>query len=130
MRWSPWESIAPPRRPPVPVITMPSAVASTCAAERVQGVADGGDPVGLLAAQLGGVADRRRALGEAGGERDQRQLVDRQRHLGAADLGRLQLGGADAQVADRLAALLAAGGDLDLSAHPLEDRQQARCGSG
>ena len=86
MRWSPWESIVPPRRPPVPSITIPSSVGSTLPPSASQRVGHGRDPVGLLAAQLGRVADRRRPLGEAGGEGDQRQLVDRQRDLGAADL--------------------------------------------
>ncbi len=87
----------PPRRPPVPSIAIPSSVGSTVAAERRQRRGHGLDPVGLLAPQLLGVADRRRPLGEAGGEGDQRQLVDRQRDLGAADLGGLQRAGADAQ---------------------------------
>ena len=99
------------------------------AAERGQRLGDGGDPVDLLAAQLGGVADRRRSLGEAGGERDQRQLVDRQGDFGAADLGAAQLArggrgswpiGSPPALALRL--------DLDLGAHPLEDREQAGAG--
>ena len=126
IRWSPWESIAPPRRPPAPSIDHPVLGRLDPAAERVQGVGHRRDPVGLLAAQLGGVADRRRPLGEAGGEGDQRQLVDRQRHLGAADLGAAQLGGEHPEVADRLAALARPPAiDLDLGPHPLEDRQQA-----
>src|SRR5665811_167238 len=82
-------------------------------AQRRQRGADGGDPVALLAAQLGRVADRRRALGEAGGESDERQLVDRQRDLAAADFGPAQLCKANAQPAARLAAALALGLDLD-----------------
>ena len=33
-RWSPWEAMRPPRRPPVPVTTKPSSVASMLGAER------------------------------------------------------------------------------------------------
>ena len=62
-----------------------------------QRLGHGRDPVGLLAAQLAGVADHRLALGEAGGERDQRQLVDRQRDLVAArPRCRCSCGGRDA----------------------------------
>jgi hypothetical protein len=78
-----------------------------------------------LAPQLGRGAERRRALGEAGGEGDQRQLVDRQRHLGAADLGAAQRRGADGEAGGRLAAALAPRLDLDRRAHPLEHGQQA-----
>ena len=67
IRWSPWESIVPPRRPPVPVDHEAVLGRLDLAAERVQGGGHGRDPVGLLAAQLRGVADRRRPLGEAGG---------------------------------------------------------------
>src|ERR1700709_1280482 len=97
---------------------------------RAGGSAGGGDPVGLLAPQLGGVANRRRALGEAGGQRHQRQLVARTGPLGAADLGRPQLRGEDAEVADRLASLLSPGRDLDPRPHPLEGRTANGAGQG
>ncbi len=115
----------PPRRPPVPVDDHPVGGRLDLAAERSQRRAHGLDPVGLLAAQLGGIADRRRPLGEAGGERDQRQLVDRQRDLGAADLGPAQWRRADPQAGGRLAPAFAHRLGLDLGPHPLEDRQQA-----
>ena len=115
----------PPRRPPVPSITIPSAVGSTSPPSARRAVADGRDPVGLLAPQLVRVADRRRPLGEAGGEGDQRQLVDRQRDLGAADLGAAQRPRRDAQVADRLAALLALRGRPRSSA-PIRSRIASR----
>ena len=84
---------------------IPSGGRLDLAAERPQRRGHGRDPVGLLAAQLLGVADRRLALGEAGGEGDQRQLVDGERDLGAADLG-AAAGGAERtrSAADRLAA--------------------------
>ena len=50
-------------------------------AERAQPLDDGRDPVGFLDAQLGGACDDRIALGEAAEQRDQRQLVDRERDL-------------------------------------------------
>ena len=132
MRWSPCESIGAARAGHRwPSITIPSAVGSTLPPSAFSAIGHGGDPVGLLAAQLGRVADRRRPLGKAGGERHQRQLVDRQRHVGAADLGsRAGRGMADADVGDRLAALvLAPPLDRDrLGPHPPQDLEQARPG--
>ena len=51
------------------------------AAERVQRLDDAGDAVGLLHAQLLRAGDDGLALGEAAEQADERQLVDRQRHL-------------------------------------------------
>src|SRR5215204_5946303 len=89
-------------------------------AERGQRLAGRGDAIRLLAPQLGGIADRRLALGETGRQGDQRQLVDRQRDLPTADLGAAQLRGTRANRSDRLAALLSDRLDLDLGAHPPE----------
>ena len=94
------------------------------ASERGQRLAHGRDPVALLAAQLRRVADRRLALGEAGGERDQRQLVDRERYLGAAGLGPPQLCRRDAQRAARLGRR--ARRRLDLDAAPIRPRISSR----
>ena len=74
-------AIVPPRRPPLPRTTKPSARRLDVGAEAAQAVDDGGDPVGLLDAQLLRAAHDGLALGEAAEQRDQRQLVDRQRHL-------------------------------------------------
>ena len=54
-------------------------------AEAAQAVDDAGDPVGLLQAQLLRAAHDRLALGEAAEQRDQRQLVDRERDLVGLD---------------------------------------------
>ena len=75
----------PPRRLPPPVTTKPSSVASISAPEAAQPLDHGGDAVGLLEAQLRRAADHGLALGEAAEQRDERQLVDRQRDLLAAD---------------------------------------------
>ena len=126
-RWSPWESSVPPRRPPVPLDDEAVVGRLDLAAERRERVDHRRDPVGLLVPQLRGVADRRRALGEAGGERDQGQLVDRQRDLGAADRGgREPEAGASA---DRLAAAPRRLGSTSISA-PIRWRiaQQADAG--
>ena len=94
-----------------------------------QAVDDGRDPVGLLAAQLLGAADDRLALGEAAEQRDQRQLVDRQRDLVAArpSVPAQRRRAATSSVADRLAAG-ASRSALEpptSAAHPLEDAQEA-----
>ncbi len=65
-------------------------------------VDDAGDAVGLLQAQLLRAAHHRLALGEAAEQCDERQLVDRQRHLLGLDHGALQRAGGDVQVADGL----------------------------
>ena len=114
---------------PPPRSRIPSSLVSTLAPSAVSASLDGGDPVTLLAAQLGRVADRRLALGEAGRERNQRQLVDRQRDRrrrrprsrAAARGGR---GGRPLGSPPRSLFGL----DLDLGPHPLEDREQAGAG--
>ena len=78
-------SISPPRRPPVPRTMKPSSVASRSPPEAVQPVDDGRDAVGLLDLQLLGAAHDGLPLGEAAEQRDERQLVDRQRHLVGLD---------------------------------------------
>ena len=71
-------------------------------AEAAQPVDHGGDPVGLLQAQLLRAAHDGLALGEAAEQRDQRQLVDRQRDLVRLDLGADQRPGGDVELAHRL----------------------------
>ena len=75
----------PPRRPPVPWTTKPSAGRLDLGAEAAQPVDDRRDAVGLLDAQLLRAGDHRLALGEAAEQRHERQLVDRERHLGRLD---------------------------------------------
>ena len=71
-------------------------------AEAAQAVDDGRDPVGLLDAQLLRAGDDRLALGEAAEQRDQRQLVDRQRHLVRLDGRADQRAGGDVELGHRL----------------------------
>ena len=84
----------PPRsRDGTPRTRKPSAVAADVRAERAEGVRDRLDPVGLLHAQLGGAAHDAVAARVPASEREERQLVDEQRHLGGADRRRDELGG-------------------------------------
>ena len=73
-------------------------------AETAQPLDDRRDPVGLLAAQLLGAVHRRAPLGERTEQRHDRQLVDRERHLGRLHVGAAQLRRAHDDVAHRLAA--------------------------
>ena len=73
-------------------------------AQGPHGIRHGFDPVRLLYAQLLRARDGALAVGEGGAEREQRQLVDQERHLGRSDVRRGQLGGADLEVGDGLAA--------------------------
>ena len=101
-RWSPWEAITPPRRPPVPWTTKPSGGRLDLGAEAAEAVDDGLDPVGLLEAQLGGAAHHRLALGEAAEQGDERELVDGERDLGGLDGGADQRPGRDVELGDGL----------------------------
>src|ERR671933_395768 len=74
------------------------------APERAQAVDDGRDAVGLLDAQLLRAAHDRAALREAAEQRDERELVDRERDLVGLHDGRSKLAGADLEVADRVRA--------------------------
>ena len=99
-----------------------------------QAVDDGGDPVGLLDAQLLRAGDDRLALGEAAEQGDQRQLVDRERHLVRLDDRADQRPGGDVELADRLLRRdLARPRRLEIAdddaAHALDDPDEARCGS-
>ena len=67
------------------VTTNPSGNASMSAPRPRSPSTTRRDPVGLLDPQLGGAADDRVALGEATEQRDQRKLVDRERHLVGLD---------------------------------------------
>ena len=71
-------------------------------AEAAQAVDDGCDAVGLLQPQLGGAAHQRLALGEAAEQGDERQLVDRQRHLVGLDHRAAERRVADVELGDRL----------------------------
>ena len=134
-RWSPRESIAPPRRPPVPRTTKPSSRRLEVAAEAAQPVDDRRDPVGLLEPQLLRAADDRLALGEAAEQRDERQLVDRERDLLGLDDGaderrrRRRRGRSTGSSPDSSSP----GSALEVAehdpAHALEDPQEARCAS-
>ena len=68
-------------------------------AEPAQAVDDGGDPVGLLTRSSSAPRDDRLALGEAAEQRDQRQLVDRQRHLVGLDARAAQRAVRDVELA-------------------------------
>src|SRR5204862_5025915 len=70
--------------------------------EAAQAVDDRRDPVGLLDAQLLGAADDGLPLREAGDERYERELVDRQRDLVGLDHGAGQPAGRDVELGDRL----------------------------
>ena len=72
-------------------------------AQAAQAVDDRRDAVGLLDAQLLGAAHDGLALGEAAEQRDERQLVDGQRHLVGLDDRADQRAGGDVEVGDRLA---------------------------
>ena len=84
----------------------------------------------LTRSSLGSAHDRL-ALGEAAEQRDQRQLVDRQRYLVRLDRRALDRGARDVEVGDRLGRRERAD-RLELAqhdrAHPLEDPQEAGAG--
>ena len=69
--------------------------------ERAQGVDGRLDAVGLLRPQLLGTAQPAVAVRARGGEREERQLVDRERHLAAEHRRRDELGRAHLEVARR-----------------------------
>ena len=75
----------PPRRPPVPRTANPSSRRLDLRPDPAEALDHGRDPVRLLVAQLPRAGDHRPPLGKAARERDQRQLVDRQRHLVAGE---------------------------------------------
>ena len=134
-RWSPWDSITPPRRPPVPVTTKPSGRRLDLAAEAAQALDDRGDPVGLLEPQLLCAADHRLALGEAAQQRHERQLVDRERDLVGLDRRPDERPGGDVEVLDGLGrGELVARVGLEVAqhdpAHALNDAHEARRGCG
>ena len=79
-------------------------------------------------AKLAGTGDDRLALGEAARERDKRQLIDRQRHLGGADAGSGQGSGPGDDRPPRLPARRASLPHLDRGAHPGEDSEQTHPG--
>ncbi len=94
-------------------------------AEPAQPADHGLDPIRLLVAQLLGARDDRLAVGEAAGERHQRQLVDRQRHLAGADPRRLQRAGAGDDRRRRLALGRRRLDHLERRSHPGQDPEQA-----
>ena len=102
MRWSPWASIVPPRRPPPPRTDEAVLGRLDVGAEPAQALDHAGDAVGLLHAQLLRAAHDRLALGEAAEQGHERQLVDRQRHLLGLDHGPLERAVGDVEVADGL----------------------------
>src|SRR5438093_10825953 len=75
-------------------------------------------------AQLARVADHRLALRETSGQGDERKLVDRKRHLFAADLGSRQRRRESTDRAPGLSAGCPALLYLQLGAHTSEDLQQ------
>src|SRR5882672_7258934 len=83
------------------------------------------DPVALLDAELGGSRDRRLAVGERRGDAEDRELVDRARHLGGRHHRSMETRGADAQLGARLARDVARVEHLDRRAHAPEDRERA-----
>ena len=92
MRWSPRRVIGRRRwRAGTPRTRKPSGVAAMRTPSGAA-VDDGLDAVRLLRAQLLGAADDALAAGSAASEREERQLVDEQRHLPRADVGRRRAG--------------------------------------
>ena len=75
---------------------------------------DGADAIALLDDELGGVADVGDAVGERGGNRERRNLVDDVRDLVALDRGGAERRRVDVQLADRFAAGLARRAQLDV----------------
>jgi hypothetical protein len=104
---------------------------------------DGGDAVGFLDAEFGGVADDGAAFGERGGHGDDRDFIDQIGHLGFEDGGAFEWCAVDLDVADRFATRIM--DDVEhVRAHAAEDlenggaggvesdvlEQQARAGQG
>ena len=99
-------------------------------AEGAQGVDRRLDAVGLLRPQLLGSAQAAVAVRTRGGEREQRQLVDRERHLRAEHRRRDELGRAHLEVAGPLAADPAPVVDGDARRPSARESSAARCGAG
>ena len=117
----------PPDRPRGDASDVEAVVARADAdTERTQAVRHALDAVRLLDAELGRAGQVAVAAGAAGGEREERQLVDESRHLLGGHVRRSQLGRVHLEVADELTAGLAAVEDGDAGAHPLEHVEQAR----
>ena len=124
--WSPRASTEPPREPGRHAADGEAVRRrADVGAEPSQPVDDGLDPVGLLRAQLGRAAEDAVAVRVHREEREERQLVDEQRHLPRSDRRRDELGRPDVEVAGRLAADPPPVEDGDVGAHPLEHVEQA-----
>jgi len=128
-RWSPAESIVPPRGRAGDASDAEAVVA------RLDPDADvserrrhGFDAIRLLDPELARAAHLARPACAGGQEREERQLVDEARHLGRSNPRRRQRRGAHLEIGDRLAALLATVEHGDARAHPVEDVEQARAG--
>src|SRR6185295_14306469 len=74
-------------------------------AQRGEARGDAGDPVGLLVAQLAGATDVGRAVGEGGGQAQDRDLIDRGGDVARTQVDGAELARADRDVGDRLAAV-------------------------
>ena len=126
IRWSPRASIEPPRsRVGTPRTLKPSGGRRMCAPSARSASDDGLDPVRLLRAQLARAAEDAVAVRVDGEEREERQLVHEERHLGGARSSCRRAARADVEVARRLAADAAPVEDRDVRAHPLEHVEQA-----
>ncbi len=91
-RWSSRLWVAAPRRVAPPSMRRSSPSTSIRAPSAVRPVGHPADPVALLVAQLAGAADRGRAPGLAGGQAQDRDLVDGLGHVGRPEVDAVQLG--------------------------------------
>ena len=80
-------------QPALPSTTSPSGRCSALAPERAEHGHGDRDPIGLLVAQLAGIAEGAGSVGEGGRDRQHRDLVDESWDQLAPHLDRRQVGG-------------------------------------